>query len=286
MTAVIKYNAGNVQSVMCALRRLKVDAVLSDDENTIRKADHVIFPGVGEAGSAMEYLRRNGMDDFIRSLEMPFLGICLGMQLLLSSSEEGEAETLGIIPGRVRLFEKNRGYKVPHVGWNTVSFSPTSRLFKGIKAIDIIDGRCVRLTKGDYDSLKSYSSDPFSMARRFEDAGLKRLHLVDLDGARGGGIQNLKVLERIAKGTSLSVDFGGGIKSENALSSAFSAGASFVTCGSIAIKDREMTLSLLERYSGRLILGADSKDGIVKASGWLEDGSVDVITFIKSYENA
>lgn len=155
-----------------------------------------------------------------------------------------------------------------------------------IPAIDIIDGRCVRLTKGDYDSLKSYSSDPFSMARRFEDAGLKRLHLVDLDGARGGGIQNLKVLERIAKGTSLSVDFGGGIKSENALSSAFSAGASFVTCGSIAIKDRKMTLSLLERYSGRLILGADSKDGIVKASGWLEDGSVDVITFIKSYENA
>ena len=133
MTAVIKYNAGNVQSVMCALRRLKVDAVLSDDENTIRKADHVIFPGVGEAGSAMEYLRRNGMDDFIRSLEMPFLGICLGMQLLLSSSEEGETETLGIIPGRVRLFEKNRGYKIPHVGWNTVSFSPASRLFKGIK---------------------------------------------------------------------------------------------------------------------------------------------------------
>ena len=109
---------------------------------------------------------------------------------------------------------------------------------------------------------------------------------MDLDGARGGGIQNLKVLERIAKGTSLSVDFGGGIKSENALSSAFSAGASFVTCGSIAIKDRKMTLSLLEKYSGRLILGADSKDGIVKASGWLEDGSVDVITFIKSYENA
>lgn len=155
-----------------------------------------------------------------------------------------------------------------------------------IPAIDIIDGRCVRLTKGDYDSLKSYSSDPFSMAMRFEDAGLKRLHLVDLDGARGGEIQNLKVLEKIARGTSLSIDFGGGIKSENALSSAFSAGASFVTCGSIAIKDREMTLSLLEKYSGRLILGADSKDGIVKASGWLEDGSVDVITFIKSYENA
>ena len=123
MTAVIKYNAGNVQSVMCALRRLKVDAVLSDDENTIRKADHVIFPGVGEAGSAMEYLRRNGMDDFIRSLEMPFLGICLGMQALFESSEEGNCDCLGIFEGRVRKLTPPREFKVPHMGWDNVDFT-------------------------------------------------------------------------------------------------------------------------------------------------------------------
>ena len=153
-----------------------------------------------------------------------------------------------------------------------------------IPAIDIMDGHCVRLRKGDYGSAKSYSSDPLSMARTFEDAGLHRLHLVDLDGAKGRGICNLDVLERIASKTSLVVDFGGGIKNEESIASAFNAGAAYVTCGSLAIKDRPLTLSFLERYGGRLILGADSENGRVKASGWLEDGGVDVIDFTKSYE--
>ena len=154
-----------------------------------------------------------------------------------------------------------------------------------IPAIDIIDGRCVRLTKGDYSKVKSYSSEPLSMAKRFEDAGLKRLHLVDLDGAKGSGICNLKVLELVASKTGLNIDFGGGIKSVEDLDSAFNAGAEYVTCGSIAIKNRALTLSFLEKYRDRLILGSDSKDGIVKASGWLEDGGIDVLEFIKSYEN-
>ena len=132
MTVVIKYNAGNVQSVMCALKRLGVEAVLSDDEHLIRSADHVIFPGVGEAGSAMSYLEEKGMVDIIRGLRMPFLGICLGMQLLSSFSEEGSAKCLDIIPVGIKLFERNRGYKIPHIGWNNVSFDSECPLFRGI----------------------------------------------------------------------------------------------------------------------------------------------------------
>lgn len=133
MVVVIKYNAGNVQSVMCALKRLGRTAVLTDDPGQIEKADHVIFPGVGEASSAMSYLNEHGLTDLIRSLKMPFLGICLGMQLLSSSSQEGDTDCLDIIPLKIRLFEKNRGYKIPHMGWNSVSYDPSCPLFRGIK---------------------------------------------------------------------------------------------------------------------------------------------------------
>ena len=120
MIAVIRYNAGNVLSVMNAIDRLGYDAVLTDDKNVLKSADKVIFPGVGEASYAMEYLHEKGLDDVIRSLKQPFLGICLGMQLMCSSSEEGDTDCLGIFPVRVKLFPKGMGFKVPHVGWNTI----------------------------------------------------------------------------------------------------------------------------------------------------------------------
>lgn len=132
MVAIIKYNAGNTQSVMCALKRLGVPFILTDDESAIRSADHVIFPGVGEARSAMSYLKERGMVSLIRSLDMPFLGICLGMQLLSSFSEENDTECLDIVPLSIRRFEKREGYKIPHMGWNTVSFDESCPLFKGI----------------------------------------------------------------------------------------------------------------------------------------------------------
>ena len=154
-----------------------------------------------------------------------------------------------------------------------------------IPAIDVIEGKCVRLCEGDYSRQSVYDTSPLDTARKFEDAGLTRLHLVDLDGAKSDGIRNLRVLEEIKRETCLTVDFGGGIKRDEDIESAFSAGADFITCGSIAVKDREKTLSWLEKYRDKLILGADSMDGNVRISGWREGEGIDVIGFIKSYEN-
>lgn len=118
--AIINYNAGNVQSVLCAMERLGVDAILTDDVATIRAADKVIFPGVGEASTTMRYLRDRGMDRVIKSLEQPVLGICLGMQLLCHYSEENRTHCLNIIPQNVLKFRPKHGEKVPHMGWNAL----------------------------------------------------------------------------------------------------------------------------------------------------------------------
>ena len=132
MIAVIRYNAGNVQSVMNTLSRFGAKAVLTDDPDVIREADKVIFPGVGEAGSAMRYLNEHGLSALIRSLKQPFLGICLGMQLMCSFSEEGNTECLGIFPETIHQFPKGQGFKVPHMGWNTIS-NLSSPLFTGLE---------------------------------------------------------------------------------------------------------------------------------------------------------
>lgn len=152
-----------------------------------------------------------------------------------------------------------------------------------IPAIDIIESHVVRLEKGDYASKKEYSSNPLDMAKRFEDAGLRHLHLVDLDGAKGGAPKNLKVLEEIASKTKLSVDFGGGVKSLESLESVLSAGADEVSVGSIAAKDKELVFSWLEKYGDRLILSADCKNRILSISGWKEDTTIEIIPFINEY---
>ena len=131
MIAVVRYGAGNVRSVLSAMRRLGYDGVLTDDPEAIRSADKVIFPGVGEASSAMALLREKGLDEVLSSLEQPFLGICLGMQLMCSFSEEGGTEGLGIFPESVRLFPKGNGVKIPHMGWNSIE-NPRGALFDGI----------------------------------------------------------------------------------------------------------------------------------------------------------
>lgn len=150
-----------------------------------------------------------------------------------------------------------------------------------IPAIDIINGKCVRLSKGDYSQQKIYSDHPLDIAKTFEDAGLQRLHIVDLDGAKAGKIQNLKVLETVASGTKLMIDFGGGIKTIDDASSVFNAGAAIVTLGSIAVKNSGMIEEwVMEFGSDKIFIGADVLDEKIKISGWLEDGGMTIDEFI------
>ncbi len=153
-----------------------------------------------------------------------------------------------------------------------------------IPAIDLIGGKCVRLSQGDYSSKKEYHDDPLEMAKRFEGAGIQRLHLVDLDGAKAKRIVNGAVLERISEGTSLQVDFGGGIQADEEIEKAFLLGAKQVTGGSIAVKNPELFKSWIKSYgSEKIILGADAKDRKIAVGGWEETTTVDLIPFIQSY---
>jgi len=153
-----------------------------------------------------------------------------------------------------------------------------------IPAIDIIDGQCVRLTKGAYDTKTVYSDSPVEVAKRFEGAGLTHLHVVDLDGARAKHIVNAKVLEAIATQTNLQVDFGGGIKSERDLQTAFDCGAAQVTLGSIAVVEPQLVLEWLDRYGAdQLILGADAKNRRIATHGWEQDSGLDVLDFVKDF---
>lgn len=153
-----------------------------------------------------------------------------------------------------------------------------------IPAIDLIEGKCVRLSQGDYDRKTVYNENPLEVAKMFEAAGIRRLHLVDLDGAKAGHIVNHKVLELITSKTNLVVDFGGGLKSDKDLEIAFNAGAAMVTGGSIAVKNRETFLVWLEKYgSEKIILGADAKNGMIAISGWLEKTELPVVDFISAW---
>jgi len=154
-----------------------------------------------------------------------------------------------------------------------------------IPAIDIIDGKCVRLSKGDYDTKIIYNENPLEVAKSFEAHGIENLHLVDLDGAKSSKIVNYKILEQIATQTSLKIDFGGGLKSDADLKIAFESGANQITGGSIAVKNREIFQKWISEYgSHKIILGADAKDEKVAVSGWLEDSDEDLVPFIQNYQ--
>jgi len=153
-----------------------------------------------------------------------------------------------------------------------------------IPAIDLIEGKCVRLSQGDYSQKTVYNEHPLEVAKMFEDAGIRRLHLVDLDGAKAKRIVNYKVLETIASKTGLVIDFGGGLQSDDDLRIAFECGATMVTGGSIAVKNRETFLYWLERYGPeKIILGADAKERKIAVSGWQEVSELSILEFIESY---
>lgn len=155
-----------------------------------------------------------------------------------------------------------------------------------IPAIDIIAGKCVRLTKGDYNTKKIYNENPLEVAKSFEAHGIAYLHLVDLDGAKSNQIVNYKILEQIATKTSLKIDFGGGLKSDVDLKIAFESGANQITGGSIAVKQPEVFKDWIKQYGAdKIILGADAKNEKVAISGWLEESTSDLIPFIQNYQN-
>lgn len=155
-----------------------------------------------------------------------------------------------------------------------------------IPAIDIIDGKCVRLTQGNYSQKKIYNENPLEVAKQFEAAGLQRLHLVDLDGAKAGAVKNRKVLETIASKTKLVIDFGGGIKTNNDVEIVFNSGAALATVGSIAVKNEKLFVSWLQQFGAdKFLLGADVKDEKIAVGGWLETTDISVFNFIEKYIN-
>ena len=153
-----------------------------------------------------------------------------------------------------------------------------------IPAIDIIEGKCVRLTKGDYTQKSVYADDPVAVARRFEERGFRRLHVVDLDGARSRHIVNSDLLRRLATATSLCIDFGGGIKTDDDIEKAFDCGAKMVTVGSVAVTRPELFGQWLEKYGPqRMILGADVRNGCISINGWKEDSTEELLPFLRRY---
>jgi len=156
------------------------------------------------------------------------------------------------------------------------------RNFEIIPAIDIIDGKCVRLSQGDYSKKTIYSNNPLETAKMFEEFGIKRLHIVDLDGAKKGRVANLHTLEQIASGTNLIIDFGGGIQSNEVLQSVFNAGASMVSIGSVAVKNPELFNEWLNKWGGnKILLGADVKNEKLLVNGWAEKTEINLITFLR-----
>ena len=153
-----------------------------------------------------------------------------------------------------------------------------------IPAIDIIDGKCVRLSQGDYSRVKEYNASPADVAREMEDHGIKRLHVVDLDGAKSKHVVNWRTLEQIANATSLCIDFGGGVKTDDDLRIVFDCGAKMVTGGSIAVKEPDTFRRWLLKYGPeKVILGADTKDGKIAVSGWLEESDSELMRFLQHY---
>jgi phosphoribosylformimino-5-aminoimidazole carboxamide ribotide isomerase len=158
-------------------------------------------------------------------------------------------------------------------------------MIKIIPSIDLVDGKCVRLTQGNFEEKKIYDSDPVAVAKRFAEAGIERLHLVDLDGAKAGKVINHKILERIAAETKLKIDFGGGVKSDEDIQKVFECGAKQVTAGTIAVQNPKLVLNWIQKYGkDKIILGADVLNGIVRINGWVNPTEIKLFDFITNYQ--
>jgi len=174
--AIIDYNAGNVRSVLFAMERLGVDALLTDDPEKIRASDKVIFPGVGEASTTMAYLKKKGLDTLIRSLQQPVLGVCLGMQLLCEHSEENDTPCLGIIPQRVKLFIPEKGEKVPHMGWNSLQKGQNEVINQDLEGQFVYFVHSYYVEEGPYTTAITNHIHPFSSALQKDNFYATQFH--------------------------------------------------------------------------------------------------------------
>ncbi len=341
MIAIIDYKAGNVASLVAALKRLGYDSIVTNNPQVIRTADQVIFPGQGRAAPALAELQRTGLDKIIPTLTQPFLGICLGMQLLVESSEEDNTHCLGIIPGQVKRFQTTA--PVPQIGWNNgyyfvhsyyvdtvasytlyrhqyggqwfasmiskdnffgVQFHPEKSGQRGqkllkqfcetgklqptqvIPAIDLLNGKCVRLPQGDYGTVTEYSADPIATALEFQNQGAVWLHVVDLDGARAGRPMNQAIIQELVQKTNLRIEVGGGIRSVETARQYLDVGVDRIILGTAAITRPTVLQALLQRYgSDRIVVGLDIKSNLVSTQGWTVNSGLDLEQTIQQLPN-
>ncbi|MBI4407440.1 MAG: imidazole glycerol phosphate synthase subunit HisF [Candidatus Kerfeldbacteria bacterium] len=343
MIAIIDYKAGNIASLVSALTRLGQACVVTNDPAVIEAADKVIFPGQGRAKPAMAELKRTGLDKIIPTLTQPFLGICLGMQLLLEQSAEDDTTCLGVIPGKVVRFQTDQ--PVPQMGWNNgyyfvhsyyvetaprytlsraqyggqwfasmiaqdnffgVQFHPEKSGALGqqllqqfctsgqlqptqvIPAIDLLNGKCVRLQQGDYSQVTEYSADPIATALQFQQQGAVWLHVVDLDGAKAGKPVNQQIILDLVKQTQLRIEMGGGIRTVETAKYYLDNGVDRVILGTAAVKQPELVSQLIKRYGrDRVVVGLDIKNNSVAIDGWIVSGGVSLqesLAIFKPYQ--
>lgn len=340
MIAIIDYKAGNVASLVAALQRLGQDCIITNDSAVIRAADKVIFPGQGRATPAMAELNRTGLNQMISTLTQPFLGICLGMQLLLEHSEEDDTPGLGVIPGKVVRFQTNE--PVPQVGWNNgyyfvhsyyVDTAPQYTLFRHryggvwfasmiakanffgvqfhpeksgaagqqllkqfcetgriqpthvIPAIDLLNGKCVRLQQGNYQRVTEYSADPIGTALQFQNQGSVWLHVVDLDGAKIGKPMNQSTIFELVNKTNLRIQVGGGIRTVETARMYLDAGVDRIILGTAAIQQPQIITDLINRYgTEKVAVSLDVKKSQVMMGGWTIGTAVSVVEVLQQFK--
>jgi phosphoribosylformimino-5-aminoimidazole carboxamide ribotide isomerase/imidazole glycerol phosphate synthase glutamine amidotransferase subunit len=357
--AVIDYQSGNIASVANGLDMLGTSYQVTADPEKIKRADRVIFPGVGRAAPAMEVLRQSHLDRVIQEIRAPFLGICLGIQLLLPFSEEDDTPCLGIVEGQVRRFITYRepaSLRVPQIGWNKVSQTRSDPLFRGvpdgayfyfvnsyyvetddmfalgetrygrefvsvlrkdnfygvqfhpeksgavgltllrnfcdlrvplrdemmvIPAMDILDGACVRLTRGDYTERRVYSDDLFENVHTLERRGARLIHIIDLNGAREGMPVNAGQILEIAQAVDVPIQVGGGIRRYEDAQRYLEGGVKRVILGTSAIADPPLIRRLIDSYGeDRVAVAVDSRDGVVAIKGWQEMAQKTIFDFL------
>ena len=354
--AIVDYGAGNLMSVHNTLDYLGYENKIAASADVIENAAGVILPGVGAFPDAMAALTDSGLTEAVlkAAKEKPFLGICLGMQMLFEESDEVRlCRGLGLLPGRIERIETS--LKLPQIGWNALDILRPNAMTEGLEngsyvyfvhsfmahpadendlaavtdygtrvpamvakgnlfgcqfhpeksgalglklletdgggkmrvipAIDLKDGQCVRLQKGDYGTAHKVAENPVETAQRFLDAGADLVHMVDLDAAKDGSHANYGVVEQVIRETGATVELGGGIRSMQDVETVIALGVSRVIIGSAAVRDLEFVAEAVKKYGDKIVVGIDAKSETVRTDGWLGDSGENYIAFAERMES-